>query len=197
MLVRRALCVSVAAALAAASLAGCSSTPTYEQMRPDPSSIVAGDRGLQSKDLIEMTDKMAPDILQIPEIAANPNKVVIVMTGIQNRTSDPMQDMTIYVARLRSLLNQHARDRVAFVENRQTTEALQNQELGNTDPFESGSRTGAPASTRLLPQYALKGVFYQQKNNATSYYLCTFQLTNLKTGEVVWENSYETRTLNF
>jgi hypothetical protein len=144
-----------------------------------------------------MTDKMAPDILQIPEIAANPNKVVIVMTGIQNRTSDPTQDMTIYVARLRSLLNQHARDRVAFVENRQTTEALQNQELGTADPFESGSRTGAPASTRLLPQYALKGVFYQQKNNATSYYLCTFQLTNLKTGEVVWENSYETRTLNF
>jgi PBP1b-binding outer membrane lipoprotein LpoB len=197
MTLRRAVCASGAAVLTVVALAACASQPSYEQMRPDPSSVVAGDRGLQSKDLIEMTDKMAPDMLKIPEIAANSNKVIIVMTGITNKTSEPTRDMTIYTARLRSLLNQHARDRLAFVENRQTTEALQNQELGTQDPFEQGSRTGQPANTRLLPQYALKGEFYEMRNSATSYYLCTFQLTNLRTGELVWENSYETRTLNF
>jgi len=189
----------VGACLTLAVLGGCSHTPTYDEMRPDPSSIQPGDRGLQSKDLIEMTDKMAPDLLKIPEIAANPSKVVIVMTGVENRTSSLAgQDMRIYTARLRSLLNQHARDRLAFIEQRKTTQALQAAEGPvSNDTFEEASRRGAPApSTAYQAQYALKGEFMDLANRQTSFYHCTFQLTNLRTGEIVWEGSYETRALN-
>lgn len=199
-MVRSLAMVGCGACLSLALLGGCKSQPSYDEMRPDPSSIVKGDTGLQSKDLIEMTDKMAPDILKIPEIAANPTKVVIVVTGIDNRTASAAgEDMRIYTARLRSLLNQHARDRLAFVEQRKTTQALQAQEgqVAN-DPFEEASRRGAPAApTAYQAQYALKGEFYDKTNRQTTFFLCTFQLTNLKTGEIVWENSYETRTLNY
>jgi PBP1b-binding outer membrane lipoprotein LpoB len=191
--------VALLAALPLALLLGCASQPSYDQMRPDPSSVVAGDHGLQSKDLIEMSDKMAPSILKIPEIAQNPNQVVIVMTGIENHlSSSPGEDLTIYLARMKGLLNKNARDRLTFVEPRQTTERLQAQEgAGGGDPFGEASRGGGSAPTRWVPQYALKGIFYDKVNGQTTYYLCTFQLTNINTGQQVWEDTYEVRTGNY
>ena len=175
-------------------LAGCDKKP--EEMRGNISDLTPGDTGLASKDLVQMTDQMAPDLLKIPDIAASPTRTVIVVTGIANRTSEPTRDLTIYVARLRSLLNQHARDRLAFVENRRTTENLQATEGGGGDAFEEGSRAGAPAAGRLVPQYALKGEFYSLDKQNSHYFLCTFQLTNIRTGDQVWEGRYEVKTLD-
>ena len=197
--IRTTATTTLAATLSLLSLAACSSTPTYDQMRPDPGAVVAGDHGLQSKDLQEMTDRMAPSVLKIPEIAQNPHKVVVVMTGVENKLrSNPSEDLTIYTARIRGLLNRYAPDRVAFVENRRTTEGLQAAEgAGNSDPFEEGSRGPGAPPTRYVPQYSLKGVFYDKPNSATTYYLCTFQLTNIKTGMIVWEDTYEVRVGNY
>src|SRR6476620_8875182 len=85
------------------SVGGCEKN--RDEMRPDMDTVLT-EHGLQSRDLREMTDKLAPDIMQIPEIGQNPNKIVIVMKPIQNKLeSDPGRDLTIYVARLKSLLN--------------------------------------------------------------------------------------------
>jgi hypothetical protein len=184
---------------AACALPGCEKS--RDEMRPDMDKVVSDEPGLQSRDLREMTDKMAPDLLRIPEIVQNPTRVVVVMTGIANHfESDPTRDLTIYVARLKTLLNSSAsRDRIAFVEPRANLQKLQAQELsgGSSDPFEEASRTGVmPTDPRVQPQYALKGEFYEMHNAKTSYYLCTFQLTDLHTGVQVWEGKYEVRTLN-
>jgi hypothetical protein len=175
-------------------LGGCEKRP--DEMRGNVSDLTPGDTGLQAKDLVQMTDQMAPQLLQIEEIARNPNKVVIVMKGIDNQTGDPTHNMNIYVARLRSLLNQHARDRLAFVEQRHTTERLQAEEGGGGDVFEEGSRAGAPGSSRLVPQFALKGEFYSLDRQKSHYFLCTFQLTRIRNGEQVWEGRYEVKTLD-
>ncbi len=180
----------------ALGLGGCEKN--RDELRPDMDKVVSGDRNLQSRDLREMTDRMAPDLLQIPEIVQNPYKVVVVMKSIENKTeNEPTRNYDIYVARLKTLLNSSkTRDKIAFVEERQTLERLQGQELGNPDPMEDASRTGQPVSQRVKPQYALKGVFYSKYDGRTSYFLCTFQLTDLRTGVQVWEGSYEVRTLN-
>ncbi|MHB1767257.1 MAG: hypothetical protein ACYCUV_05320 [Phycisphaerae bacterium] len=186
-----------AAVAACLLLTGCAQ-PGYNAYRPGVSSFQPGDQGLQSRDLVDMTNRLAADLLKIPEIAQNPNKVIIVMTGIANKTSQPWQNDQIYLARMRALLNQYARDRIAFVIQPQQLQQLQQQELGGAggDAFEQSSRGQVPQNSRMIPQYALKGVFYDLPNSATTYYLCTFQLVNLQTGEVVWEGHYETRTLN-
>ncbi|MGC8551978.1 MAG: hypothetical protein ACP5O7_03835 [Phycisphaerae bacterium] len=177
-------------------LAGCQKS--YSELRPGVSQFVPGDQGLQSRDLVDMTDRLSADLLKIPEIAQNPNKVIIVMASVQNKTSQPWQDDTIYIARMRALLNQYARDRIAFIEPPQETQKLQQQYLGNSGGgFEQNSRGGVPQNSMLVPQYALKGVFYDLPNTATTYHLCTFQLVNLQSGELVWEGHYEVRTLNF
>jgi PBP1b-binding outer membrane lipoprotein LpoB len=190
------LCAGVAI-ISSLLLSGCAQ-PGYATYRPGVSSFQPGDQGLQSRDLVDMTNRLAADLLKIPEIAQNPNKVIIVMTGIDNKTSQPWQNDQIYLARMRALLNQYARDRIAFVIQPQELQQLQQQELGGAggDAFEQSSRGQVPQNTRMIPQYALKGVFYDLPNSATTYYLCTFQLVNLRTGELVWEGHYETRTLN-
>ena len=178
------------------AFAGCEKS--RDEMRPDMDTVVSGEKGMQSRDLREMTDKMAPDLLTIPEIVQNPNKITVVMKPIQNRLeSNPTRDLTIYVARLKTLLNSSAsRDRIAFVEDRATLQQLQGEELGNQDVFGEGGRPGAAPNPRIVPQFALWGTFYEQRNTKTSYYLCTFRLTNIATGQQVWEGSYEVRTLN-
>ncbi len=189
----------VAGVVMAASLllTGCSQHG-YSYYRPGVSTFDSADQGLQSRDLVDMTNRLAADLLKIPEIAQNPNKVIIVMTGIDNKTSQPWQNDQIYLARMRALLNEYARDRIAFVIQPRQLQQLQQQELGGAggDAFGQSSRGQVPVNTRMIPQYALKGVFYDLPNSATTYYLCTFQLVNLHTGEVVWEGHYETRTLN-
>jgi hypothetical protein len=178
--------------------AGCEQS--RDEMRPDLDKVVGGEKGMQSRDLREMTDRMAPDLLTIPEIANNPYRAVVVMKSIQNKTeNEPGRDFDIYIARLKTLLNSSkCRDRIAFTEDRATLQKIQGEELGGgQDSFEDSSRGGpAPADPRVKPQYALKGIFYSKHDDKTTYYLCTFQLTDLHNGLQVWEGSYEVRTLN-
>jgi hypothetical protein len=188
-------CLALAAALSA-GIAGCETTRA--QMRPDMDRVLP-ERGLQSRDLREMTDRMAPDLLTIPEIVQNPYKVTVVMKTPKNKfESDPTRDLTIYVARLKALLNSSAsRDKIAFVEEQATLRNFQAQELGNRDPFEEASRNpGVNTDPRVRPQYVLTGDFYEMNNGRTSYYLCTFHLLDINTGVQVWEKPYEVRTLN-
>lgn len=197
--------ITFSSAIAAASSTlllsmGCQEQPTYSQARPDVSAYAPGDTGLQSRDLVDMTDQLSADLLKIPEISQNPNQVVIVMSSLQNQTSQPWQNDQIYLARIRALLNQYARDRITFVLPPGQLQQLQQQNLApnNNDAYEQSSRAAAPGpSPALVPQYALTGTFYDQPNLSTTYYLCTFQLVNLQTGVITWEGHYEVRTLNF
>ncbi len=186
-----ALCIGTMVAVG-----GCAS-PTYSDYRPGISQFVPGDAGLQSRDLVDMTDKLAADLLKIPEIANNPNKVIIQVTSIRNQTSTPWQNDQIYLARMRVLLSKYAGDRIAFTLPPQQLAQLQQETLGSSaGGFEQSSRGAAPSSGRLLPQYALTGVFFDLPNAATTYYLCEFQLADIRTGQIIWDRKYEVRTLN-
>jgi Peptidoglycan-synthase activator LpoB len=189
---KRTAILGLVVVLACGGFVGCGGEDQERSdMRPDMDKVVKGDTGLQSRDLREMTDKMAPDMLQAPEIAANPYRAVIVVMGVQNKTDNPTTNFDIYVARLAGLLNDApTRDRLAFVENKATLEGFQNQELGGTPGV------ATPGDTRTKPQYALYGTFYNMNKGKTTYFYCEFKLTSLLTGQIVWHGSYETRTLN-
>jgi hypothetical protein len=186
------LCLTAALA---GGFAGCDKS--RDEMRPDMDTVMT-ENGLQSRDLREMTDKMAPDLLQIPQIVNNPYKVTIVVKGVRNGLEGEQgRDIDIFVARLAGLLNSSsARDRISFVEERATVDRMAAQELGNRDPFEEASRQPMAPSPSIQPQFALYGEFRSMRNSKTTYYLCQFKLTNLTTREIVWQNQYETRTLN-
>ena len=175
--------LSVALILGAAAL-GCEEKP-----RPDVDRTLEGP-GLQSRDLREMTDRMAPDLLTIPEITQNPNRVTIVLKGVQNnQEEDHTRNLDIYTDRLAGLLNSSsARDRLAFIEENATLRNLQSQELGTP--------AAGSIDPKIQPQFALTGKFDSMRDSKSTYFLCQFKLTDLQTGRIVWTNQYDTRTWN-
>jgi len=182
---------------AGVALAGAGCEKSRDEMRPSMDTIRSDERGPQCRDLREMASRLAPQVLQCNDIVRNPTRIIVVMKDMVNKTEDmPGRDMNIYVAKLTGLLNTPAAaDRILFVEQAATLANMQNQELGNPDPFGDAGR--APTvSQRYVPQFALYGTVYSMNNGATSYYLFQFHLTNLTTGGQSWSGEYEVRTLN-
>src|SRR5215217_6908617 len=83
-------------AAGAALLAGCATSAGVQnpsgvpvaEMRPDERGFVAG-TGVESQDLVAVTDKMARSILSIPQIARAQHPPSIVLDPVVNNTRFP------------------------------------------------------------------------------------------------------------
>ena len=190
----------LAAAVAApAFFAGCetsegvhnpSGVPVTE-MRPDERGFVAG-TGVESQDLVTVTDKMARSILAIPAIARAQVQPSIVLEPVVNNTRFPInKDMLL--TRIRVELNKHALDRVSFLD-REMMKTLEREralkqsgqvtasanpnvvEFGGADYFLTGK---------------LEGLATRTSQGTGDYILYAFRLTDARTSRIVWEDSYE------
>lgn len=176
-----------------AALAGCSST-----------AVNTGSQNtfLSATDLVQMTDQMATAITADADVARVTAKkpMIIVIKPIINDTNEiiPAREKELYVARVQGLMakQQALRSRFVFVLNRSDyenlvrSEGVSSEQLG---PVEAATIEQG----RYVPEYALSGRFYAQTNaNAqqrSDYYLCTYQLTNIASGELLWEGTYEVK----
>ena len=151
---------------------------------------------LSGHDLVVMTDRMAAAIASDSHIAALTARgpMIIVLTPLKNMTNEiiPRSQGDIFLHRVRVLLTAEPslRRRFIFVLNPQTyNHLLAQQGLTRSD-------LGGQAAL-LAPGYALQATFYSDtKANGYSrsdYYLCTYRLTNIVTGELVWEGTYEVK----
>jgi len=172
--------------LAAVLLAGCDATPknegearSYRLETRDPG---AGPN-LGSADLVVASEKAVAGIADVPAIKQAGGKTIIVMDRVENQTSDPSANFQIYLARIRTYLNNSgAKKDLAFIETRTKAEAIKKRE-------------GIPTqdSARIRPEYALTGTFYDMPRARSNYYLLTFQLVDLTNDLIVWEDSYEVK----
>src|SRR5688572_6066388 len=103
-------------------LAGCATTAGVRQpagvgvteMRPDERGFVAG-TGIESQDLVAVTDKMARSILGIPQIARAQTAPSVVLEPVVNNTRFPI-NKDIFLTRLRTQLNSKAMGQVSFLD---------------------------------------------------------------------------------
>ncbi|MGN6552780.1 MAG: penicillin-binding protein activator LpoB, partial [Verrucomicrobiota bacterium] len=108
-------------ALALAAIAtGCASNGVRNpsgvpvtQMRPDEQGFVAG-TGVESQDLVAVTNKMARSILTIPQIANAQGTPRIVLDPVKNDTRFPI-NKDIFLTRIRVQLNSKAQGKVLFL----------------------------------------------------------------------------------
>lgn len=164
----------------------------YADRRPPIDSTDPRDSGLQSKDVVASTDQLAMDLLSIPEVTRNPNRLTMVVSNVENRSADPRFNYDIFVERLRVKLSEHGRDRIALIENRDKLRDLQSRELDSPrDTFGQGGRGGGPNG--IQPDFALYGKIYEMPNRATSYYFCQFNVVDLRSREQIWSRSYEVK----
>ena len=154
------------------------------------------DGALESSDIIRMSSQMAPSILRCDGVMSRTsgNRAVIVIDRIKNETS--LRDLRVSdvsLRRLRVELNKHATDRVLFVVRRFTQQRLAKERTDARDDYDYYPIPGLSESKRRKPDYALAGTFYDHKEKKGTYHLCTFQLINLVTGDIVWEDKYEVK----
>lgn len=138
---------------------------------------------LGSADLAAATDRMIASLARVPTIRDNDKRTVIVLDRVENQTSMPNKEYQIFLARLRSMMNQSGlREGIVFVEDRQKAERIKQRE-----------GYPAEASQRTMPEYAISATFYDMPRGPSNYYLLTFQLFDLSNDQLEWEDSYEVK----
>ncbi len=189
------------AGLAASSafLAGCSTTAGVQnpsgvpvtEMRPDERGFVAG-TGIESQDLVMVTDKMARSILAIPQIARAQVTPSIVLDPVLNNTRFPI-NKDAFLTRIRVMLNSKAAGQVSFLD-RERMKTLERER----DLKRSGQVT-ASADPNVVEfagaDYFLTGTLEGSTTKAAAgisdYVLYSFRLTDARTSRIVWEDFAE------
>jgi len=175
------ICAAMVGALPA--LSGCASA------------VQAGhNTALDGVDLVRMTDDMSMKIVADPDVQAairQSGKLKVVVQPVENRMTAevlPKGPAEAFTARVRALLSNHAPDRFTWVMNRDTFYDLRGRELD----VDLG-----PSPEAIDPEYALTAIFGSLTNETSrgrsSYYLCTYELTNLRDRTVLWTDKYEVR----
>jgi PBP1b-binding outer membrane lipoprotein LpoB len=187
------------AVAAAALLAGCatdagvqnpSGVPVTE-MRPDERGFVAG-TGIESQDLVSVTDKMSRSILAIPEIARAQVKPYIVLDPVVNNTRFPI-NKDIFLTRIRTQLNSKAFGRVSFLD-REIIKTLERERALKQSGQVTASSDPNIVEFRGADYFLtgkLDGMTTKTSAGMSDYVLYSFRLTNARTSEIVWEDSAE------
>lgn len=187
----------VAMSLPLAGLA-CSDKPhEYSRERPPVDQLDSRDKGLQSKDVVNASDKMAMDLLTLPEVNASPTQLTVVFTGMENQSSNPTVNYQIFLERVRVNVARQGRGRLAIIDNRDRVANIQSRELDSAPQQPNFGQGGVPQGATgpggIQPEYALYGTVQDMPNRGTNYYLFTFNLSNMRTRQILWSNQYEVK----
>jgi PBP1b-binding outer membrane lipoprotein LpoB len=185
--------------LAIAFLAGCASgvrnpsgVPVTE-MRPDERGFVAG-TGIESQDIVSVSDQIARRILSTPQIAQATGKPRIVLLPVENQTRFPI-NKEIFTTRIRALLNSRSGDRVLFLA-RDRMDALQReQQLKQQGVVTSGSDPTMVVfrGADFFLTGTLQGQTTRTAAGVSDYVLYTFQLIDARTSDIIFEDFAEVK----
>jgi PBP1b-binding outer membrane lipoprotein LpoB len=161
------------------------------EMRPDERGFVAG-TGIESQDLVAVTDQMARSILGIPEIAAARTPPTVVINPVENATRF-LINKDLFTDRIRVLLNSRATGRVSFLA-RERMGALERERQ-----LKQAGQVRASADPNVVEflgaDYFLTGKLGGQttrtSQGTSDYVLYSFQLIDARTSRIVWEDFAE------
>ena len=194
------LAATLALAVALAGLSACSSTgrgvkypsgvPVVE-VSPDERGSVAG-TGIESQDLVAVTDKMARSILGIPQIAAAPVPPKIVLNPVVNNTRFAI-NKDMFLIRIRTQLNSRAAGKVSFLARDQMAALENERHLKQTGQVTSSSDPNLVEFKGA--DYFLTGrldsLSTRTSQGLSDYIMYSFQLIDARTSAIVWEDMAE------
>ena len=186
-------------ASSAAFFSGCETTQGVKnpsgvpvtEMRPDERGFVAG-TGVESQDLVAVTDKMARGVLGIPQIARSQSAPFVVLEPVVNNTRFPI-NKDIFLTRIRTQLNSRAAGRVSFLD-REIMKTLERERALKQSGQVTASADPNVVEFRGADYFLtgkLEGLATRTSQGTGDYILYAFRLTDARTGVIVWEDSYE------
>ena len=183
---------------AAALVAGCASSGVKNpsgtgvtQMRPDEQGFVAG-TGVESQDLVAVTDKMARSILGIPRIANAATPPIIVLDPVENKTRFPI-DKDLFLTRLRSELIKKSGGKVTFLarERMAALEKERNLKREGAVTASSDPQVQEFKGADYVLTGTLGGLSTRTKAGTSDYIFYEFQLIDNRTSAIVWGDNAE------
>ena len=178
---------------ATAWLAGCASSGVKNpsgvgvvEMKADQRGFVAG-TGVESQDLVAVTDKMSRGILGISQIAGATTPPRIALDPVINETRFPI-NKDIFLTRIRTQLNSKSQGKVVF---------LARERLAALEKEREMKRAGQVTATSDPKLQEFKGADYfltgklqglttRTKAGTSDYVLYSFQLIDVRTSEIIW-----------
>ena len=195
------ICTSIkplSAAALALVLTGCASSGVKNPsgvpvtvVNPDERGFVAG-TGVESQDVVAVTDKIARTILSTPEIANAQGIPRVVLLPVENNTRFRINS-DLFLTRIRLQLNEKAQNRVRFLDRKQMAaleaeRALKQsgQVTSNTDPNVQRFK-GAD----FFLTGTLEGLSTRTSQGMSDYVLYTFRLVDADTSDIIFEGGHE------
>jgi PBP1b-binding outer membrane lipoprotein LpoB len=187
------------AALAIAGLlSGCASSGVKNpsgvpvtEMRADERGFVAG-TGVESQDLVAVTDKMSRSILSTPQITAAQGVPRIVLDPVVNETRFPI-NKDIFLTRIRVQLNSKAQGKVLFLARDRMAALEKERQMKQTGQVTSSSDPHVQEfkGADFFLTGKLEGMTTRTRAGTSDYILYSFQLIDARTSDIIWEDSAE------
>jgi PBP1b-binding outer membrane lipoprotein LpoB len=161
------------------------------QMKADERGFVAG-TGIESQDLVVVSDQIARKILATPEIANAQGIPRVVLDPVENATRFPI-DKNIFLERIRGLLNERAAGKVRFLA-RDRMEALEREwGLKQSGAVTSTSNPNVQEfkGADFFLTGKLSGLSTRTAAGTSDYILYSFQLIDVRTSDIIFEGQHE------
>ncbi len=188
----------MAALTVAGLISGCASSGVKNpsgvpvtEMRADERGFVAG-TGMESQDLVAVTDKMARSVLNTPQIASAQGVPRIVLDPVVNETRFPI-NKEMFLTRIRAQLNSKSQGKVLFLA-RDRMKTLENERA-----LKQSGQVTSTSDPRVVEfkgaDYFLTGTLQSLTTKTSAgtsdYILYTFQLIDARTSDIIWEDMAE------
>jgi PBP1b-binding outer membrane lipoprotein LpoB len=160
-------------------------------MRPDEQGFVAG-TGIESQDLVAVTDKMARSILAIPQIANAQGVPRIVLSPVLNETRFPI-NKDIFLTRIQAQLTSKAQGKVVFLARDQMATLEHERQLKQSGQVTASADPNVVEfkGADFFLTGKLQSMTTRTAAGTSDYVLYTFSLVDARTSENVWMDQAE------
>ena len=179
-------------------LAGCASSGVRNPngtgvtvMKADEAGFVGG-TGVESQDLVQVSDKMARSILGLRQIQNAQGTPRVILDPVINNTRFPI-NKDIFLSRIRVELNKNAGGRVVFLARERMAALEKERALKQSGQVTSSSDPNVVEfkGGDFMLTGKLDGMSTRTSKGVSDYILYTFQLIDTRTTDIIWEDSAE------
>lgn len=152
--------------------------------------------GVESQDVVSMTERMMRDILATPAIAgrATAPRIVIDSANFSNDSSSRI-NKNVITDRLRIELSRAAQGRLVFVGSEYANMIARDREAKRSGQTDGGTirstKAQAGVDFRMVGRINSLDAASRSTGTVSRYHQITFELIDTELGTIVWANIYE------
>jgi len=152
---------------------------------------VAG-TGVESQDLVAVTDKMARSILDTPQIKSAQHAPVVVLDPVVNETRFPI-NKDMFLTRIRVQLTSKANNKVQFLARDRMAALEKERDLKRGGQVTSGNDPNVVEfkGADFFLTGKLQSLTTRNSRGTSDYVLYSFQLIDARTSAIAWEDFAE------